>query len=83
MAYLNQLKWQKQLEEYSDNERKVLMVLSHEKYRWRTRDRISKISGLSESEVDKILSELIEKNKVRPSISKKKNVIFGLIERVG
>ena len=83
MAYLNKLKWQMEFSEYSEPDKKILLVLSHEKYRWRTRERIAKSTGMSESEVDKALEELISKDKVRASISKKKNVIFGLRERVG
>ncbi len=83
MAYLNRLKWQMELSEYGELHKKVLLALSHEKYRWRTRERIAKSTGMSESEVDRALEELISKDRVRASISKKKNVIFGLRERVG
>jgi predicted HTH transcriptional regulator len=82
MAYLNKMKWQEELSEYSELEKKVLLALSHEKYRWRTRERIAKSTGMSESEVDRALEELISKDKVRASFSKKKSVIFGLRERV-
>jgi len=83
MAYLNDMQWQSELFKYDDNERKVLLTLSHEKYRWRTKERIAEKTGLSASEVDKILAKLMSQNEVRASISKKKNIIFGLTERVG
>jgi predicted transcriptional regulator len=59
------------------------MALSSSKFKWRTKERISNTVGLSETEVDEILSNLMSLNLVRASISKKKNVIFGLTERVG
>ena len=53
------------------------------KYRWRTAERIAKVTALKQSEVDSVLSELMARDFVRPSISKNKRVIFGLTERVG
>ena len=83
MAYLNNMQWQSELFKYDESERKVLLTLSHENFRWRTKDRIVKKTGLSASEVDKVLANLMSQNIVRASISKKKNIIFGLTERVG
>jgi hypothetical protein len=83
MAYLSGLKWQAELPQYSDDERKVLLTLSHDKSRWRTKERIAKTTGLPEDRVDSVLSGLMSQGKVRASISKKKNLIFGLRERVG
>ncbi|MHC4087054.1 MAG: hypothetical protein ACYSWZ_01580 [Planctomycetota bacterium] len=82
MAYLNKLKWQMELSDYCEPEKKVLLALSHEKYSWRTRERIARSTGMSESEVDRALERLISMDKVRASFSKKRNVIFGLRERV-
>jgi len=83
MAYLSGLKWQAELPNYNDDERKVLLILSHDEFPWRTKERIAKTTGLPEDRVDSVLSDLISKDKVRASISKKKSVIFGLRERVG
>jgi len=44
---------------------------------------LAKTTCLPEDRVDSVLSDLISKDKVRASISKKKSVIFGLRERVG
>ena len=82
MKYLSDLKWLKELSELDEPHKKVMLALSHHKYSWRTRERIAKTTGMSESEVDQVLGDLISQDKVRPSISKKKNVIFGLRERV-
>ncbi len=83
MSYLNSLTWQSDLGSYETNQQKVLMALSSSKFKWRTKERISKSVGLSESETDETLSKLMSLNLVRASISKKKNIIFGLTERVG
>lgn len=82
MAYRTNLNWMRNLVSYSEAERKVMLALSHEKYRWRTRDRIVSVTGLSPKEVDSVLAELMEKNVVVISKSKKKNIIFGLREIV-
>lgn len=83
MAYRNNLKWMKQLNLFKPEEQKVLLALSHDKYEWRTRDRLIEITGFEPSQLDSLLSELIEKDFVRPSFSKTKNIIFGLREVVG
>jgi hypothetical protein len=83
MAYLTTLDWQRRLFEFDDNSKKVLLALSHEKYQWRTKERLVEVTGLSDTEVDKSLASLIEKKIVRPSFSKTRNLIFGLVERVG
>lgn len=82
MSYLTNLKWLQNLSDFTPDQQKVLLALSHERYRWRTRDRIIEVTGLPLGVVDSVLSELIRKDLVRPSFSKKKEVIFGLKERV-
>ena len=83
MAYVSNFEWTKKLPEYSEDETKVLLALSHDEYKWRTKERIAKSTGIGPGQVDSVLSQLIERDKVRLSMSKKKNVIFGLRERVG
>lgn len=82
MAYRSGLQWMKDLSSFSKAQQQVLLALSHEKYRWRTRDRIASVTGLSPSELDSVLSELMEKGLVVISRSKKQNIIFGLKEIV-
>lgn len=82
MAYRSGLQWMKDLSSFSKTQQQVLLALSHEKYRWRTRDRIASVTGLSPSELDSVLSELMEKGLVVISRSKKQNIIFGLKEIV-
>ena len=83
MAYLNKLRWQADLSEFSEQQKKVFLALSDDKYKWRTKERIAQITGMSDVEVDKVFADLMSIGKVRASMSKKKNLIFGLIERVG
>jgi len=82
MEYLTDLDWQRNLNRYGPEEQKVLLALSRDGYRWRTRDRIMEVTGLSPGVVDSVLSGLINKNVIRPSFSRKKEIIFGLRERV-
>ena len=83
MSYRSGLKWMARLEEYTDDDVSVLMALSHDKYKWRTRDRLGAVTKMPREKVDSILSKLITSGTVRPSVSKKKKVIFGLVELVG
>jgi hypothetical protein len=82
IEYRNDLKWQRRLDEFSPEEQKVLLALSHSRYRWRTRDRLLEVTGFEKKILDTTLSKLISKDLVRPSFSKNKQVIFGLRERV-
>ncbi len=83
MAYRSDLDWMSRLDEFSDDETSVLMTLSHERYRWRTRDRVAAVTGLDPKLVDGIFAGLISRGLVRPSVSKRKKIIFGLVEIVG
>ncbi len=83
MKYLNNLKWLTRLDQFTPEEQKVLLALSHAKYKWRTRERLLDVTGLPPDTLDDTLSGLISKEIVRPSFSKNKHVIFGLRERVG
>jgi hypothetical protein len=67
---------------FDPDEQKVLLALSQDGYRWRTRERIAEVTGLDPQVVDEKLSDLISADLVRPSFSKKKEIIFGLRERV-
>jgi DNA-binding IscR family transcriptional regulator len=82
MAYRTGLAWMGSLPSYTEEERKVLLALSHEKYKWRTRDRVVKVTDLSPTVVDTILAGLMEKNVVVVSRGKSGNIIFGLREIV-
>jgi sugar-specific transcriptional regulator TrmB len=81
--YKTDLNWLAEIGNFSDEEQKVLLALSHETYKWRTKERLAQATGLPNARLDSVLSDLIGKGKVRPSFSKKRNLIFGLKERVG
>ena len=83
MSYRNDLKWQRELSRFDPNEQKVLLALSHEKYRWRTRDRLAEVTRLEPQDLDHVLAGLLEKDVIRPSFSKNRNLIYALKERVG
>lgn len=83
MSYRTGLDWMAKLGKYNDDEVSVLMALSHDKYKWRTRDRLTAVTKMPREKVDSILSEFITNGVVRPSMSKRKKVIFGLVEIVG
>ena len=82
MSYRTDLKWLQDLTRFTPEQRKILLALSNEGYRWRTRVRIIDVTGLGPKDVDSELSKLITEEIVRPSFSKKKEMIFGLRERV-
>jgi len=81
--YLTDLHWFRKLSAFSPAEQKVLMALSHAKYKWRTRHRLAAVTGLPGKELDSTLAGLLAKQLVRPSLSKNKNIIFALKERIG
>ena len=83
MGYLTKLKWMKDLDEHSDEEQKVLLALSHDQYKWRTKDRLLGLTQLGSKELDAILARLIDKDLIKPTFSAKRNIVFGLRERVG
>lgn len=66
---------------YSPEQRQILDALSSE-VRWRSRGRILEITGLAPGTLDKSLAELVHNNVVRPVFGKKE-IVFGLRERVG
>jgi hypothetical protein len=82
-TYNTDLNWLAEMGNFSDEEQKVLLALSHEKYSWRTKDRLTQVTDLPNEHLDSVLSDLIGRGYVRPSFSKKRNLIFGLTGRVG
>ena len=83
MAYLNDLDWLRKLDEFSDEEQKILLALSHDKYKWRSRDRLLALTRLSTRRLERTLAHLLVDDLVRPALTDKGNIVFGLKERVG
>nr|VFK25099.1 MAG: hypothetical protein BECKMB1821G_GA0114241_101141 [Candidatus Kentron sp. MB]VFK29861.1 MAG: hypothetical protein BECKMB1821I_GA0114274_101231 [Candidatus Kentron sp. MB]VFK74973.1 MAG: hypothetical protein BECKMB1821H_GA0114242_101331 [Candidatus Kentron sp. MB] len=82
MSYSTKRKWMDRLYQFSPEQQKALLALSHDKYKWRTKDRLLSVTGLNEQSLEKTLSELISEDLVLPSFSQQKDIIFGLAERV-
>ena len=81
MVYLSDLEWMRNLNKYNAEEQKVLLALSHEKHKWRSKNKIMKVTGFDEKQLDSTIALLMERNLVRASFSKKKNMILCLKER--
>jgi len=71
-----------QIGQFTPEQQKALLALSHDKYKWRTKERLMSVTGLNEASLEKALSELLGEDLIRPSFSREKNIIFGLAERV-
>ncbi len=82
MNYNTNLKWLSQFHEFSPEQQKVLLALSNEQYKWRAKDRLRAVTALEPDVLDSTLAQLLKRNIVRPSFSKRRNIIFGLRERV-
>ena len=83
MGYLAELEWMRDFDKYNAEEQKVLLALSPDIHKWRSKKKIMKITDFDERQLDSTLAALMKRNLVRASFSKKKNIIFGLRERVG
>ncbi len=83
MPYLNDLYWLRRLDDFSDEEQKILLALSYDKYRWRSRDRLLNLTHLSPKRLERTLAHLLVDDLVRPALTDKGNIVFGLKERVG
>ena len=83
MPYLNDLEWISDLDDFSVSEQKVLLALSHDKYKWRSRDRILQLTRIGPKRLDRTLSGLLEDDMIRPAFSKTRKIVYGLRERVG
>lgn len=84
MTYLiDELSWSKQLERWSDDQQKILIALSHERFRWRTPLGLLAATGLDEGRLEGAMAELVKAGVVRPSLSNDGRLIYGLVDRVG
>lgn len=77
------LNWTKSFDHFNEDEQKVLAALSNEKYDWRTKSALERVTGCDTKQLDKTLSNLLKKEVVRPSFNRSKELIFGLKEIVG
>lgn len=84
MAYaVQKLKWVREAPELDDVKQKVLLALSDDRYEWRTKRGLLATTGLSAEQLEGALADLIREDFVRPSLSRARELIYGLKERVG
>ena len=69
-------------QKHSEAAQRLLVLLTHKKYKWRTAKMLSEKSHMSEHEVAETLDGLRKQEVVTISLSKKNNVIYGLRRRV-
>ena len=83
MSYMTDLEWMRNLDEFSEEEKKVLLALSHDKYKWRSRDNILQLTRMRPKRLDRTLSYLLIDGLVRPAFGNtSRKIVFGLKERV-
>ncbi len=67
---------------FSLEQQKVLQALSDTRYKWRAKHGLQKATGLSSAVLDDSLANLLKRGLVRPAVSTRQNIVFGLRERV-
>lgn len=83
MTYvINELSWPKQLERWNEDQQKILIALSHERFRWRTTQGLLAATGLDEERLEGAMAELVKAGVVRPSLSKNGRLIYAIADRV-
>ncbi len=82
MSYQTNLTWLSKMGSFSTEQQKILLALSDDRYKWRAKDRLATVTALEPAKLDDALAQLIRNDVVRPSLSKKSSIIFGLRERV-
>ena len=83
MPYMTDLEWVSELDEFPEAEQKVLLALSHDKYKWRSRESLRQLTRIRSSRLDRALSNLLEDDMIRPAFSTDRKIVYGLKERVG
>ena len=69
-------------EDYDESARKLLLLLCHRKYNWRTEAGLARGAGLKREDVVRILERLRANAVVSMSLNRKKQVIWGITSRV-
>lgn len=84
MAFATEnLSWVRQLPRFNDDEQKVLLALSDERYTWRTKGGIVGVTQLTRDSVEAILAKLIQDGFVQPSLSRAGDLVYRLTDREG
>ena len=82
MTYQSDLKWLANRRSFPQEQQIILLALSDDRYKWRSKDRLQAVTDLEPLALDNALAQLIKQQLVAPSLSQKENMIFGLRERV-
>ena len=79
------LRWRSHADDFDTDEKRILLALSHKKWKWRTLDNLQAITRLEPDALEKKLAGLLRKRLVKGSIYKPHSTsarpIFGLVER--
>ena len=67
---------------FTPEQQMIIQALSGDEYEWRTAERLLAVTGLRNEALSAALTQLLREDVVKPSFSKKHNLIFGLRERV-
>ncbi len=77
------LKWRFRASEFNRDARKILLALSHKKWKWQTLDSLLSATRLDEDDFNSALKELLDDGLVAGSfIRETRQPIFALAERV-
>ncbi len=84
MAYaVENLSWIREMPRLNDEQQKVLLALSHDRYIWRTKQGLMNATGLERDQLESALADVIARNLVRPSFSRNGDIIYGLVRARG
>jgi len=77
------LDWVKHFSALTEAEQKVLVALSHDRWKWRSKKALESVTRLESSELDRTLANLVQRNIVSGGLSESGQLLFALAERVG
>ena len=81
--FLKDLDWRNHPEDFTEDERRILVALSHKRGSWLTINSLRLSTRLREREFGDALASLMSDGLVRGGRSEDWQAIFGLTERVG
>ena len=82
MVIDQKLEWFQWADEFDDNEKRILLALSHKKWLWRSLDNLEFVTGIEYDELTITLTMLLRKDLVMGSYADwAQEPVFGLVER--
>lgn len=77
------LEWRRHAKEFNPSAQRILLALSHKKWKWHTLNSLQSATRLEEEGLNSELKELLDAGLVRGSfIQETRQPIFALVERV-